>query len=191
MGYDIPVIQKLYDIDLSPKKQLDTMLLSKIVFQDLYAYDIGIKGMTPKLFGKYSLEAFGERFGEKKLDYDDWSKLTEEMLVYCKRDVAITARLMDLLLIQDNYPSEEVILLENKVKRILTIQELMGFPLDLVKAQKLRDSLLLEQFNINKKLQKIFRPMFLHEKSVDKPTKPINRKKFLPNEKYISLLGTQ
>ena len=190
IGYDIPVIHKLYDIDLSGKDQVDCLLIAKMVLQDIYSYDIVNPNIPKSHWGRYSLESWGMRFGDHKLEYSDWSKLTENMLIYCAQDVALTGRIYNFLLSQDNYPSQKVIDLENKVKRMITLQELYGFTLDLPKAEKLRDSLLLEQFNINRKLQKTFKPIFLPKEEVEAPKKIINRKLYIPNPQYYSALGT-
>lgn len=190
IGYDIPVIQKLYDIDLSTKKQVDTILLSKMILQDIFSYDLVNPNIPKSHWGKYSLEAFGYRMGEHKGSYSDWSKLTENMLVYCKQDVAVTYKLLTFLQDQPNYPPEKAIDLENQVKRLTTLQELYGFPLDIPKAKKLRDELLLEQFSINRELQKVFTPIFLPKEEIEAPKKVINRKLYIPNENYINLLGS-
>jgi hypothetical protein len=73
---------------------------------------------------------------------------------------------------------------------IITLQEYFGFTLNVDKAIELKNTLVIEQFNINRKLQQTFTPIFLPEKLVEKPKKPIRRKMYLPNEKYIPLLGS-
>lgn len=190
IGYDIPVIYKLTDINLFDKDIKDTLLLSKIILPNIHEYDYSNPNIQPTDYGKYSLHSFGQRFGDAKGEYSDWSKLTNDMLLYCAQDVSITSRLEAFLTKQEHYPSQRTILLENTVKWIITLQEYYGFTFDLEKAEKLKNKLILEKFNINRNLQKLFRPLLLPIGEEDSPKKLINRKQYIKRKKYIPLLGT-
>ena len=46
----------------------------------------------------HSLEAFGEKLGLEKIDFKDWSGYSEEMRIYCERDVDLTELVFKRLL---------------------------------------------------------------------------------------------
>jgi DNA polymerase I len=49
---------------------------------------------NPQLDGGHSLRAWGERLGDYKDDFTDFdSGLSDEMISYCRQDVAVTVKL--------------------------------------------------------------------------------------------------
>jgi DNA polymerase I len=87
MGYDLPALKKLYDWEPPEEVSLiDTMLLSQI--------------LNFRRFGQggHSLDAWGAQLGVPKLDFSDYSEFTEEMLVYCQRDVELNVLVLRKLL---------------------------------------------------------------------------------------------
>lgn len=79
LKYDAPHLVRLLGVKLSVRNCIDTLVLCT-----LYA---------PSLAGGHSLKAWGQRLGDYKGDFNDWSRLSEEMVVYCHQDVAVTAQL--------------------------------------------------------------------------------------------------
>ena len=68
IDYDNPVIKKFFPW-FSPKKVLDTLVWSRLIFPDIFERDIILanKGAFPrKLMGRHSLQAWGYRLGELK-----------------------------------------------------------------------------------------------------------------------------
>ncbi len=68
IGYDIPVIKKLYPW-FNPKGMvLDTLLLSRLYHADILDIDNRRKWkhMPLQLYGRHSLESYGYRLGEYK-----------------------------------------------------------------------------------------------------------------------------
>ena len=57
-------------------KVIDTMLISQFLF--------------PERPGGHSLEAWGEKLGFPKVEHEDWSVFTPEMLHRCDTDVTLT-----------------------------------------------------------------------------------------------------
>ena len=89
--FDIPVIKKLYGIDLyNGRKVLDTLILSKLKYTNLVLIDSNNSKLPPKLRGSHSLKAWGYRLGNYKEVHEDWSQVSEEMVHYCKQDVEVT-----------------------------------------------------------------------------------------------------
>lgn len=88
IGYDLPVIRKLYpDFDWKGDT-VDTMVLSRVAYPEIKIGDYSRhrKGLLPaKLIGSYSLKAWGYRLGELKGDFSedtDWQDWSPEMSRY-------------------------------------------------------------------------------------------------------------
>ena len=98
IGYDVPVIHKLYSWFDQPSYMVDTLLLSRLYHPDMINLDKkhNWEGMPLKLYGKHSLESYGYRLNEQKGDYgstSDWTDWSQEMEDYCIQDVNVTTKL--------------------------------------------------------------------------------------------------
>lgn len=176
LGYDEAFLAKNYGY--TPKAQvIDTMLLSKLEYLDLYNTDarlVARKKLPKKLIGSHSLGAWGYRLGEHKGDYNDWSKFTEEMLEYNVQDVIVTTKLYHLLM-KGSTPLE-ALQLEQDVQRIITQQHINGWKLDIKKAQELHVQLIANMEPLEKEIHEIFLPKFLPKSGgVKVPKKPFRR----------------
>lgn len=78
ISFDIPVLNKLLGLSIDNDNVWDTFVISRTV-------------RYPR-FNTHSLEELGIALGFPKGDFSDWSKLSAEMLMYCMRDVDVTAR---------------------------------------------------------------------------------------------------
>ena len=78
IGYDVPALKKLYDIDLGYEKQWDTMVVA---------------GLLDPERRSLALSSFGSELGYDKGDHSEWPRYTQAMRVYMERDVEITAML--------------------------------------------------------------------------------------------------
>ena len=103
IGYDIPLLKEQYEFN--PRGEvLDTLVLSRLFYPHISDRDFERRpaGMSQRLYGRHSLEAWGYRLKCFKGDFgknesNDWSTYTPEMLDYCKQDTLVTLRLFDLL----------------------------------------------------------------------------------------------
>ena len=106
IGFDLPLIKRLYPFFTYPPIIVDTLLLSRLYHPNLYDIDTkypkrkkqGFKTIPKNLQGSHSLEAYGHRLGELKGDYGkttDWSEWSQEMEDYCLQDVVVTKKLCD------------------------------------------------------------------------------------------------
>ena len=98
IGYDIPVIQKLYPWFNYAGDVIDTLLLSRLYHPNILEIDQRRKWkqMPLQLYGRHNLESYGYRLGVykgcfgKTTDWQDWS---QEMQDYCVQDVKVTTKL--------------------------------------------------------------------------------------------------
>ena len=98
IGYDLPVISKLYAWFSIPGTTIDTLLLSRLFHSDMMKLDKkhNWKHMPLKLYGRHSLESYGYRLGEFKGSFGsttDWKEWSQEMENYCIQDVNVTTKL--------------------------------------------------------------------------------------------------
>lgn len=77
--FDAPSLNRLVGTRLNVANVVDTLVLSTLY--------------NPSIPDGHSLGAWGQRIGYEKLDFHDWSRLSEEMIIYCIRDVEICAEL--------------------------------------------------------------------------------------------------
>ena len=100
IGFDLPLIKRLYPFFEYPPVIVDTLLLSRLYHPNLLDIDkkMAHKNMPTKLYGRHSLEAYGYRLGVYKGDFakdTDWKTWSKEMQDYCIQDVKVTEKLCD------------------------------------------------------------------------------------------------
>ena len=98
VGFDIPIIKKLYPWFDPRGIIVDTLLLSRLYHPNLLDIDKAHawKHMPLQLYGRHSLEAYGYRLGEYKGNFaktTDWKEWSQEMQDYCVQDVVVTHKL--------------------------------------------------------------------------------------------------
>lgn len=77
--FDATTLNRLLNTRIAISRVVDTLVLSTLY--------------NPSILGGHSLGAWGERIGYVKLDFHDWTRLSQEMITYCERDVKICAEL--------------------------------------------------------------------------------------------------
>ena len=100
IGYDLPVIRKLYPFFEYHGTIIDTLLLSRLYHSGLMLLDKerNWPHMPLQLYGRHSLEAYGYRLGEYKGDFGkttDWKEWSQELEDYCVQDVKVTKKLCE------------------------------------------------------------------------------------------------
>jgi hypothetical protein len=130
VGFDLPVMQ-LYgvlDYDIAfpgkdctlfgkPVKITDTLIVSKLLNADR--------------FGGHSLDAWGKRLGNKKTEFADWSKFSQEMLDYCIQDTSVNCDILKALLEEQGKHDWSVpYSMELKLSDLTLKQEFFGFAFD-------------------------------------------------------------
>jgi len=161
LGFDLPAIERLYPWFRRPDRCLDTLVLARVAYADVYDIDVklGEEKIPKKLWGSHSLEAYGYRLGVFKGDFGketDWTEWSEEMSSYCHQDVTVTVALYQKLISKD--VPDECLELEHKVAEIIHRQTQHGFLFDNDKAQVLYAKLLQRKEELTGELQKVFPP---------------------------------
>lgn len=100
IGYDIPVLKKLYPWFNPSGDVVDTLVLSRLYHANMLRVDHNKEWdhMPVQLYGRHSLESYGYRLGEFKGNFSkttDWKNWSEEMQEYCIQDVVVTKKLCE------------------------------------------------------------------------------------------------
>ena len=98
IGFDIPIIKKLYPFFNFTGNIVDTLILSRLYHPNLFDIDKNRnwKHMPLQLYGRHSLESYGYRLGEYKGNFaktTDWKDWSQEMQDYFVQDVLVTTKL--------------------------------------------------------------------------------------------------
>lgn len=132
LGFDVFVLKKLFDFDFPKSCNFhDTLLMSQI--------------LNYKRFGNdgHSLERWGQALGDEKHEFNDWSKLSQEMIDYCIQDVLVSVKVYEKLLreltaIAEKAPAvKQYLKAEHAAAKWCTYASLHGWPFDIVKAKEL------------------------------------------------------
>ena len=163
IGYDLPVILKLWGISVHRDRVIDTLVMSRL--------------FRPDLDGGHSLAAWGQRLGFAKGDHDEWDVLSDEMIEYCKRDVDVTEKLYNKLVEQMQMLkfSKHCVDLEHSTAFICKDQEDNGFQFKKQDAVALYSELTTRMDRIERDLQQVFPPI-VEERYSDKTQKRLKDK---------------
>jgi DNA polymerase-1 len=132
LGFDVFALKKLYDYEFPETCELqDTLILSQV--------------LNYKRFGNdgHSLGRWGEALEFPKYDFNDWSKLSQEMIDYCVQDTRLTAKVYNLLIkeykaIVEKSPTlKYYIRAEHAAAKWCTEASLKGWPFDIAAANAL------------------------------------------------------
>ena len=86
LGYDLPLLKKLFDYNLPTKCKIrDTLIFSQVLDYMRFDYD------------GHSLERWGQFFESPKIEFNDFSQYSEDMLDYCLQDVRLNREVHDFL----------------------------------------------------------------------------------------------
>ena len=145
VSFDAPVLKRLLGCNIPLSKIRDTLLLSQLA--------------DPMREGGHSLAAWGEKLGFAKIEFEDFSRYSDEMLKYCIRDVELTAKVYTTLVPELKKFSPRSIKLEHQIRAIIDKQEDNGFALDEPKSMQLLAKLTDESEQIKQQLQDVFKPI--------------------------------
>ena len=143
-GFDIPVLEKLTSFKLGSQKIIDTLVLSRL--------------FNPVREGGHSLSMWGQRLGLAKIEFDEFERYSEEMLEYCKRDVAVNVKVYHELRKESAGFDPRCIELETSVASIMKNQEAHGFYFDNYKADMLLALMREKMQTVEKRVLEVFKP---------------------------------
>ena len=161
IGYDMPVLKRLWKLSVEPERIIDTLVLSRLA--------------DPSKAGGHSLRNWGNELGFPKGDHSDWSTLSKEMVDYCQRDVEVTEAVHNRLIKEMSCFSPESIELEHKVQQVIQQQERNGWLLDQQLAHELCATFKERMNEIEAELQERFQPI-VHERYSEKTGKRLKDK---------------
>ncbi len=179
LGFDIPVIEKLHGVNLNKKVIKDTLVMSRL--------------FNPIRENGHSLKTWGYVVGMPKAEQpEDWDSYSNDMLKYCQQDVILNERVYKKLLEDGKDFSEESINLEHSVALILKEQEDTGFEFKQEQAMLLVARLKERMFQVEKEVQKVFKPKMVDIKLVTPKLKKNGTlsKSGLTAEEYDKVLST-
>ena len=145
LGYDIPVLEKLWDISFAGHKLTDTLVMSRLA--------------EPSRQGGHSLESWGDRLGCPKGEHSDWLNFSQDMVEYCKQDVRVNELVYKRLLRDlDGFRADSLVL-EGQVQRIISKQIENGWLLNQRAAFNLLGELKEKKFDLEDKVHEKFKPL--------------------------------
>lgn len=157
IGYDIPVCQRLLGVDFSHCKITDTLVLSRLA--------------NPQREGGHSLDNWGNICGSSKMEHNDWSVLSEDMVVYCQQDVKLNVLVYKRLLSELDGFGEQSLRLEHEVQTIIAKQIENGWLLDQEKCFLLLAELKEKKYELEEQVQKKFIPVATFVKTIEPKVK--------------------
>jgi len=154
IGFDVPVVKKFLGEDIFKNCKLtDTLVLSRL--------------LNPILDGGHSLKNWGTKLGQNKIEFEQFDYLSDDMLKYCRNDVALTEKLYKFLMrkMTDFGSSIE---LEHKVAEIIQKQHDNGFLIDVVSAYELQAKFQEDMNDLTTEVRKSFPPEKIEETFIPK-----------------------
>ncbi len=150
--FDVPVMKEHLGINFDNHNIIDTYVMSRL--------------FNPQLDDGHSLRAWGERLEFAKGDYDDWTKLTPEMITYCERDLDLTEAVYNALVKKLAKFPGEALELEHDVQRIIAQQVDNGWLLDERKCYELLATLKQRKMELEDEVHQRFIPLPVQGKEI-------------------------
>ncbi len=178
IGFDIPLVEKFGNVDLSDKIVIDTLVLSRL--------------FNPTRDGGHSLETWGYKLGYPKIEFEDYLNYSEDMLTYCVRDVELNTKVLQELRKESLGFKKDCIDLEQGVAKIMKQQEQDGFAFDMQSALTLLAELREKKQQIEDEVHSTFKPKWVDTKQVTPYIKKDGNlsKRGMTDEEYQRCLDT-
>jgi DNA polymerase-1 len=154
IDYDSYWLNRLWGTAIGIDSITDTLVLSRL-FNRSWETD----GKLKQARSKHGLAAWGESMGYPKIDFDDFTRSSQEMLDYCKRDVRLNYKVYQQLLCEGKDFSKQSVQLEHYQQWILSRQMRNGFKFDMPKAKALLATCTDRASEIEAEIQADFPPL--------------------------------
>lgn len=145
--FDVPVLNRLLGVNIPVTRVIDAFVMSMLYH--------------PTLEGGHSLKEWAKRVGMEKIEYNDWSKYSDEMAEYCLGDARITAEVFLRLSkrMRDVGFTEVGCSIEHRAWAIIRQQRRNGFAFDVKRAGTLFAEIRELQENLKEKIYARFPPI--------------------------------
>lgn len=153
LSYDAPVLNRICGTKISVSQITDTLIMSRLFNPERKAH---------------GLKYWGEVLGYPKIEHEDWSQFSEEMLERCIQDVEINHKVYDALLIEGKDFSQQSIRIEHEVAHYINQMMQNGVGFDEKKSQLLHA----EISEIATELERNIKETFKGEDVLDKHVIP-------------------
>jgi len=157
--YDIPVLKKLHGTEFKARV-IDTLICTRLIWPKETLYDLDeeqYQEVPPKLKGSASLKAWGYRLADQKIEFQDFTEYSQEMLDYCIQDVRVTEKLWNHI-INQKYP-QSALVLEHDFAQKINKQIRTGIPFDVDRCLDLVDDLRGKKEKLENELKTLFPPL--------------------------------
>ena len=154
IGFDAPVLNRLAGTKITIGQIEDTLIMSQLY--------------NPERENGHSLDSWGKRFGFNKLEFNNFTEFSQEMLTYCRRDVELTHKVYNHLKLEGKTFSDYSLRLEHDIRSIVSKQEDNGFYIDQKKASGLHAMLEDKAEQLEKEVHKTFPPLKIEEEFTPK-----------------------
>ena len=179
IGFDIPMVHKFSDVDLSNIPVIDTLVFSRL--------------FNPNRDGGHSLEKWGYKLGYHKIEFSDYINYSEDMMTYCVRDVQLNAVVLKELRKESKGFGADSIAIETRIADIVKQQETNGFRFDTQHAVLLLAELREKKQAIEDEVHNTFKPKWVDDKLVSPYIKKDGElsKRGLTDDEYARCISTQ
>jgi DNA polymerase-1 len=147
MAYDVPMLNRHWGTRIPVRRCVDTFILSMLY--------------NPAWVGGHSLEAWGTRLKFPKGNFNDFSRLSDEMVAYCQNDVTLCRRIYTRLterMRQVGFTEEGAEIEHLSWNIIQNKQRRHGFPFDKQKAEILHAELCQREEELRTEIHKLWPP---------------------------------
>jgi DNA polymerase-1 len=147
IAYDLVMLTRHWGCDIHIQNVVDTFVLSQLY--------------NPNMRGGHSLEAWGERLNYKKGDHNDFTRLTDDMRRYCRRDTRLTG--LSFIRLSERMRMVGFTELGAEIEHlawniIQNKQRVNGFPFDRQKAEGLYATLRAREEELKSEIYKLWPP---------------------------------
>lgn len=179
IGFDIPMVHKFSNVNLSSIPVIDTLVLSRL--------------FNPSREGGHSLEKWGYKLGYHKIEFSDYLNYSEEMLDYCVRDVELNTAVLEHLRKESKGFDKECITIEQRIADIIKQQESNGFKFNTEHGLILLAELREKKQSIEDEVHNTFKPKWVDDKLVTPYIKKDGQlsKRGLTDDEYDRCISTQ
>lgn len=131
IGYDIPLLKRVCNYTFKGQV-VDTLIMSRVQDENRrLPFNCPTTKPDGKRIGPHSIEAWGYRVGRGKVEHEDWTQFSPEMLHRCEEDVEILALVYDALIEEGKgFSWRDAHMLSFKLFEVLQKQEEYGWLVD-------------------------------------------------------------